>query len=138
MLARLGNAEPRPRGGREILRGGPPRSLPADTAIPKETARPQYGTHPGPSGHDLQKSISKSVSLGSSATDRAFELVNGSGAAIMILGGAGTGKTTFLYALQKDRHKKQVFLAPTGVAALHLGGQTVHSFFGIPPRIINH
>lgn len=52
---------------------------------------------------------------------------------VMILGGAGTGKTTFLRELQKDRGKQQVFLAPTGVAALNLGGQTTHSFFGIPP-----
>jgi ATP-dependent DNA helicase PIF1 len=74
----------------------------------------------------------------SSPTDRAAALVGGSAKAILILGGAGTGKTTFLYALQKDQSRKQVFLAPTGVAALHLRGQTLHSFFGIPPRIINH
>ncbi len=138
MLGRLGNAEPRPRNGREVLRGNPPHSLPANTATPKETARPQYGTQPGLSGPGLQRSVFRSDLQGSPATDRAFELVNGPAAAIMILGGAGTGKTTFLYALQKDRHKKQVFLAPTGVAALHLGGQTLHSFFSIPPRIINH
>ena len=138
MLGRLGNAEPRPRNGIEVLRGNPPHSLPANTATPNETARPQYGKQPGLSGHGLQRSVPRSDSQGSPATDRAFELVNGPAAAIMILGGAGTGKTTFLYALQKDPHKKQVFLAPTGVAALHLGGQTVHSFFGIPPRIINH
>jgi ATP-dependent DNA helicase PIF1 len=52
--------------------------------------------------------------------------------------GAGTGKTTFLQRLQKGERRKQVFLAPTGVAALQLGGQTIHSFFAIPPRIVNH
>jgi ATP-dependent DNA helicase PIF1 len=55
----------------------------------------------------------------------------------LVLGGAGTGKTTFLRELQRRGGTRQVFLAPTGVAALHLGGQTIHSFFGIPPRIVN-
>jgi ATP-dependent DNA helicase PIF1 len=55
----------------------------------------------------------------------------------MILGGAGTGKTTFLHELQSCGGARQVFLAPTEVAALQLGGQTIHSFFGVPPRIIN-
>ena len=54
-----------------------------------------------------------------------------------MLGGAGTGKTTFLHELQKDQGNRQVFLAPTGVAALRLRGQTIHSFFGIPPQIVN-
>ncbi|TCT04290.1 ATP-dependent DNA helicase [Aquabacter spiritensis] len=55
---------------------------------------------------------------------------------VMVLGGAGTGKTTFLHDLRKTGGR-QVFLAPTGVAALQLGGQTIHSFLGIPPRILN-
>src|SRR5262249_48308641 len=44
---------------------------------------------------------------------------------------------TFLHELRRRRDVPQVFLAPTGVAALQLGGQTIHSFFGIPPRILN-
>jgi ATP-dependent exoDNAse (exonuclease V) alpha subunit len=30
-----------------------------------------------------------------------------------------------------------VVVAPTGIAALNAGGQTIHKFFGIPPRIVN-
>ncbi len=56
---------------------------------------------------------------------------------IMVLGGAGTGKTTFLHALRQLGGTKQAFLAPTGVAALQLGGQTIHSFFGLPPRLLD-
>ena len=29
-----------------------------------------------------------------------------------------------------------VILAPTGLAAVNVGGQTIHSFFGFPPRLI--
>jgi ATP-dependent DNA helicase PIF1 len=138
MLGRLANTPPRPPNGGGASRESPPYPLPGNTATPKGAARPVYGTQPKLSGQVLKRSVAGPDSSGSPATDRAFELLNGPAAAIMILGGAGTGKTTFLYALQKDRRKKQVFLAPTGVAALHLGGQTLHSFFGIPPRIINH
>jgi len=56
---------------------------------------------------------------------------------VMVLGGAGTGKTTFLHALRKHGGGRQAFLAPTGVAALQLGGQTIHSFFGLPPRLVD-
>jgi len=56
---------------------------------------------------------------------------------LMVLGGAGTGKTTFLHALRREAGGRQVFLAPTGVAALQVGGQTIHSFFRIPPRLLN-
>ncbi|QFR31787.1 ATP-dependent RecD-like DNA helicase [Ancylobacter sp. TS-1] len=56
---------------------------------------------------------------------------------VMVLGGAGTGKTTFLHTLRRHGGSRQAFLAPTGVAALQLGGQTIHSFFGLPPRLVD-
>ncbi|WP_341989157.1 DEAD/DEAH box helicase [Azorhizobium sp. AG788] len=68
---------------------------------------------------------------------RALAHIDAGARAILVLGGAGTGKTTFLHELRKSPRGRQVFLAPTGVAALQLGGQTLHSFFGIPPRILN-
>lgn len=54
---------------------------------------------------------------------------------IWISGRAGTGKSTFLQYLKSElRPKNAVYLAPTGVAALSIGGQTIHSFFWIDPR----
>ncbi len=32
--------------------------------------------------------------------------------------------------------QEAVVLAPTGLAAINVGGQTIHSFFGFPPRLI--
>lgn len=52
-----------------------------------------------------------------------------------LTGKAGTGKTTFLKYLQKVCNKEMVVLAPTGVAAINAGGQTIHSFFQIPPSV---
>jgi ATP-dependent DNA helicase PIF1 len=55
---------------------------------------------------------------------------------LLITGNAGTGKSTLLELFRKSSTKKLAVLAPTGVAALHVRGQTVHSFFGIPPRLV--
>ena len=54
---------------------------------------------------------------------------------LFITGKAGTGKTTFLRHLCERNKKKMVVLAPTGVAAINAGGQTIHSFFQIPPSV---
>ena len=59
----------------------------------------------------------------------AAEYVRDTGAHIFLTGKAGTGKTTFLKQLGEITTKRRVVLAPTGVAALHAGGMTIHSFF---------
>ncbi len=56
---------------------------------------------------------------------------------IFITGKAGTGKSTLLQLFRNTSHKKIAVLAPTGVAALNVQGQTIHSFFGFPPRIVS-
>ncbi len=71
------------------------------------------------------------------ASARALAAIKARAPLLMVLGGAGTGKTTFLQNLRRTGGGRQVFLAPTGVAALQVGGQTIHSFFGIPPRLMN-
>jgi len=53
-----------------------------------------------------------------------------------LTGNAGTGKTTLLKQFREQTKKKVVLLAPTGIAAFNIGGQTIHSFFNFPPRII--
>lgn len=55
---------------------------------------------------------------------------------MFITGRAGTGKSTLLRLFQQTTKKKIVVLAPTGVAALNVQGQTIHSFFGFPHRIV--
>lgn len=56
---------------------------------------------------------------------------------LFITGKAGTGKSTLLRYFKAITKKKVVVLAPTGIAALNIGGQTIHSFFGLPPRPLN-
>jgi len=56
---------------------------------------------------------------------------------LFITGKAGTGKSTLLKLYRNTTKKRVVVLAPTGIAALNVRGQTIHSFFGFPPRLLN-
>lgn len=55
---------------------------------------------------------------------------------LFLTGRAGTGKTTLLKKFLADAGESAVVLAPTGVAAMNAGGQTIHSFFKLPPRLV--
>ena len=55
---------------------------------------------------------------------------------LFVTGRAGTGKSTLLTCLKDLIADEMVVLAPTGLAAVNVGGQTIHSFFGFPPRLI--
>ena len=49
---------------------------------------------------------------------------------VLIVGKAGTGKTTFLREVVNNCKKTLAVVAPSGIAAIEAGGQTIHSFFG--------
>lgn len=65
---------------------------------------------------------------------KAFEVLM-SGKNVFLTGDAGTGKTflvnKFIEEMKKQK-KNLVITAPTGIAALNIGGVTIHSAFGIP------
>ena len=57
---------------------------------------------------------------------------------ILVTGEAGTGKSTLVnYIKTLKDFGNTVVLAPTGVAALNVGGQTIHSFFRFPFQVID-
>jgi ATP-dependent exoDNAse (exonuclease V) alpha subunit len=58
------------------------------------------------------------------------------GGHLFVTGRAGTGKSTLLRCLRDLVASEMVIVAPTGLAAVNVGGQTIHSFFGFPPRLI--
>ena len=60
----------------------------------------------------------------------AYDLIARTNKSFFLTGRAGTGKTTFLKSVRENVAKKFVVLAPSGVAAINAGGQTIHSFFG--------
>ena len=55
---------------------------------------------------------------------------------LFITGRAGTGKTTLLHEFVATTAKRVAVCAPTGVAALAVGGQTIHSLLRLPLGII--
>lgn len=54
---------------------------------------------------------------------------------VFVTGKAGTGKSVLLQYVKNNIGKQCVVLAPTGIAALHVGGETLHSFFELKPTV---
>ncbi len=65
----------------------------------------------------------------------ALDFLENTKKSIFITGRAGTGKSTLLNYFVNNTKKDAVVLAPTGVAAVNVKGQTIHSFFGFKPTI---
>ena len=68
---------------------------------------------------------------------RAFEMMEETRQSAFITGRAGTGKSTLLRYFKENTAKNAVVVAPTGVAAINVRGQTIHSFFQFPPKLIH-
>ncbi len=66
----------------------------------------------------------------------ALDALEHSGKNIFISGRAGTGKSTLLNLFRSTSRKRIAVVAPTGVAALNVSGQTIHSFFRFAPRLL--
>ncbi len=66
---------------------------------------------------------------------RALDVMEGTPHHVFITGKAGTGKSTLLELWRGQTLKRIAVLAPTGVAALNVRGQTIHSFFGFKPDV---
>ena len=63
---------------------------------------------------------------------QALQIIQYMRRSLFLTGKAGTGKSTFLRHIAETTKKKHVILAPTGIAAINAGGQTLHSFFKLP------
>ncbi|MCK5106454.1 MAG: AAA family ATPase [Elusimicrobiales bacterium] len=66
---------------------------------------------------------------------KALDLIENTSKSVFITGRAGTGKSTLLKFFRRHTSKDVIVLASTGVAALNVGGETIHSFFGFKPDI---
>lgn len=63
---------------------------------------------------------------------QALQIIQFTHRSLFLTGKAGTGKSTFLRYIASHTRKKNVILAPTGIAAINAGGATLHSFFKLP------
>ncbi len=83
------------------------------------------------SGTDLPKNFDLSEEF-----KLAFNAIENTKENFYVTGEAGTGKTTLLRFFRRNTKKNHVILAPTGIAAINAQGQTIHSFFRFPPKIV--
>ena len=95
----------------------PPAPSPAEPAIPPQPT--------------FLPSTAEGFAL-SSEQARAFDILEAENRNIFITGEAGTGKSVLLRHFASHTHKRIALLAPTGLAALNIGGETLHRFFGLP------
>ncbi|MBT4989996.1 MAG: AAA family ATPase [Rickettsiales bacterium] len=65
-----------------------------------------------------------------------FNILENTNQHVFLSGKAGTGKSTFLEYFRKNTEKNVVVVAPTGVAAINVSGQTIHSFFKFKPWFV--
>ncbi len=67
--------------------------------------------------------------------DRALDAMERGTPFVFITGRAGTGKSTLLRHFREHAKRCCAILAPTGVAALNVAGETIHSFFRFGPGV---
>ena len=82
------------------------------------------------------KSLEIQIDRNNVEQQMAFDIVANTNTCLFITGTAGTGKTTFVKRIQEEIKKNFIVLAPTGIAAINVGGETIHSFFGLPLEVI--
>ncbi len=73
----------------------------------------------------------------SAEQQKLFDRFENTSSHMFITGKAGTGKSVLLQYIKLHTQKNIVVVAPTGVAALNVGGQTIHSLFLFPPTFID-
>lgn len=72
------------------------------------------------------------IDLNNLELQNALQIIQYTHRSLFLTGKAGTGKSTFLRYITHTTKKKHVILAPTGIAAINVGGSTLHSFFKLP------
>lgn len=64
-----------------------------------------------------------------------FDVMEGTHQHLFVTGRAGTGKSVLLRHFRENTKKRVVIAAPTGIAALNVRGQTIHSLFRLAPQL---
>ncbi len=62
-----------------------------------------------------------------------IDIIENTNSTIFVTGKAGTGKSTLLDHIRLISKKKIIVLAPTGISAVNVRGETIHSFFTLKP-----
>ncbi|MBL8564651.1 MAG: AAA family ATPase [Hyphomicrobiaceae bacterium] len=92
--------------------------------------------HPVENAHSANRSVWPEGVSPTAEYEAALDFARTGAGNLFVTGRAGTGKSTLLRVLRDSLTAELAVLAPTGLAAVNVGGQTIHSFFGLPPRLI--
>jgi len=112
----------------------PPRSRTDHNAAPRSSRSSSKLLEPVPRRRLAKKRAPEPIEI-NRQLQAAFDAVARGKQIVFVTGGAGTGKSTFIRELRaRFPDKQSIVLAPTGVAALNAGGQTIHSFCKLPLR----
>jgi len=65
-----------------------------------------------------------------------LDIIEKTNNSVFITGKAGTGKSTMLKKFRSNTQKNVIVLAPTGIAALNVNGETIHRFFRFPHSVV--
>ncbi|MDD2961406.1 MAG: AAA family ATPase [Muribaculaceae bacterium] len=76
--------------------------------------------------------LPENIDLNNAEFQTLWQLITKTQQSVFLTGKAGTGKSTFLKYICNNTSKKFIVLAPTGIAAVNVGGMTMHSFFKMP------
>lgn len=80
----------------------------------------------------MSEGAMEQVDVSNSVFQKAVSFVCDTNENLFLTGRAGTGKTTFLKYIKTYTGKQCAIVAPTGVAAINAGGETIHSFLQLP------
>ena len=80
----------------------------------------------------MPEAITDTLDTSNSIFQKAVAFVRDTEENLFLTGKAGTGKTTFLKYIKTQTSKQCAIVAPTGVAAINAGGETIHSFLQLP------
>lgn len=109
------------------------RTAPAIWSGPSVQAAPKI---PRPADTLMGTTQQPSQGFSLSAEQRAcFERLNSCHDHFFVTGKAGTGKSVVLRHFVEHTGKKIAVVAPTGIAAIHVHGQTIHSLFGMKASV---
>lgn len=93
-------------------------------------------TNAAPRKLNVERADIESIKL-SDEQQKIYELLESSNDTVYITGKAGTGKSLLLEYFVNHTRKTVAVVAPTGIAALNVGGMTIHSFFKFAPDVID-
>lgn len=114
----------------------PARASPARASAARASPARKVGTHAEFAARVAAGEVTAPEQAGKDIHAPVLEALENDRANLFLTGRAGTGKSTLISRLVARAGQGIAVVAPTGLAALNVGGQTVHSFFRFPPRLI--